>query len=622
MGNDDSIRTKIGFNEPNEHSMIPEVIIHGQMDDERKKTDKFQSFQKIDQCLSNVLKSICKIEIDTKGDTKMGTGFLMKFRISSEMFFCLVSNAHVLTKQLIEENENIIIYYDSEHASKKIKLDPKKRYIQNFRDLDLDITVVEIIEEDGLADTYFLLPENESLHNSLLNSQIYIPQYMKGRELVNSRGKVTEINNYEITHLANTDKGSSGSPIFLENSVRVIGIHKGGNREGTENYGDIIYPAIVLITNNLEKKRNSGKYENGKFIYEDGKYYIGQLKNNIPNGKGIKYYSNGNIMYDGDFVNGKFEGNGKCIFQNGYYYIGQWKNGLRNGEGILYYKNGNIMYEGEFVNDVAEGNGMCMLEDGEYYIGQMKNGLRNGNGIEYYRNGKIRYEGDFVNNKYEGFGTNYMRNGDYYIGQMKNGLRNGKGIYYKNGKIFYEGDYVNDVEEGNGKMIWKNGEYYIGQWKHGKLNGKGTLYYKNGKIRYDGDFVNDKMDGYGIYNGESGKYYANENGELIYEEDLVNHRYKGNGTFIMVEGYSYVGQFKNNLQNGKGIKYDINGNIKYEGDFVNGEFDGDGQYYHKDGTYYIGQFKHNVPNGNGILFNSDGTIKNQGNWINGIFVGN
>ena len=46
------------------------------------------------------------------------------------------------------------------------------------------------------------------------------------------------------------------------------------------------------------------------------------------------------------------------------------KNGLRHGKGILYYKNGNIKYEGEFFNDKFEGNGKYIFENGEYYIGK------------------------------------------------------------------------------------------------------------------------------------------------------------------------------------------------------------------------------------------------------------
>ena len=83
---------------------------------------------------------------------------------------------------------------------------------------------------------------------------------------------------------------------------------------------------------------------------ENGKYYLGELKNDLPNGKGIKYYSNGNILYEGDFINDKFEGKGKYIYDDGDY-----KNGLRNGKGIIYYKNGNIMSEGGYINDKKGG---------------------------------------------------------------------------------------------------------------------------------------------------------------------------------------------------------------------------------------------------------------------------
>ena len=103
-------------------------------------------------------------------------------------------------------------------------------------------------------------------------------------------------------------------------------------------------------------KRNNCKYIERKYIWDDNKYYIGEFRNNLPNGKGIKYYSNGNILYEGNFINGKFEGNGKYYYDNGYYFIGEYKNGLRNGKGIIYYKNGNIQYEGDWVNDKPEGN--------------------------------------------------------------------------------------------------------------------------------------------------------------------------------------------------------------------------------------------------------------------------
>ena len=64
--------------------------------------------------------------------------------------------------------------------------------------------------------------------------------------------------------------------------------------------------------------------------------------NNLKYGKGIIYYKNGNIKLDCNWANDMPEGNGKCIWEDGNYYIGQFKNGLRNNKGKIYYKNGNI----------------------------------------------------------------------------------------------------------------------------------------------------------------------------------------------------------------------------------------------------------------------------------------
>ena len=43
----------------------------------------------------------------------------------------------------------------------------------------------------------------------------------------------------------------------------------------------------------------------GIYNYPNGDYFKGTLKNDIPSGKGILYYNNGDIKYDGDFVKGK-----------------------------------------------------------------------------------------------------------------------------------------------------------------------------------------------------------------------------------------------------------------------------------------------------------------------------
>ena len=356
----------------------------------------------IDSKVGYISKSICKIKIEFQGTTIRGTGFLLKFNINQEPFYCLMTNHHLIKEEIIN-NQNIIeIKYDNEYKSINIILNREKRYIRSFTQDNLDITVVEILEEDNISRDYFLYNELETMNNKVLNMQIYIPQYPKGEGLKNSKGQIIEINEYTFTHLATTMPGSSGSPIFLENSIDVIGIHRGSDKYKTENYGCFIYPVIEIIKNDINKKRNNGK----------------------------------NILYEGEFINGKFEGNGKYIYDDGKYYIGQYKNGLREGKGIIYYKNGKLLFECKFINDTAEGNGKYIWENGEYYIGQYKNGLKNGKGTMYYSNGNIKYDGDWINDKYEGNGKYIREDGKYYIGQWKNDLRNGKGtMYYPNGKM-------------------------------------------------------------------------------------------------------------------------------------------------------------------------------------------
>ena len=100
---------------------------------------------------------------------------------------------------------------------------------------------------------------------------------------------------------------------------------------------------------------------NGKINYRSG-YYIGQIKNYFPNGNGIVYDKNGNIIYEGDFVEGNYEGDGKLIYENESYYIGQFKKKLPNGKGKQYDKSGNIKYEGDYVDGKREGNGKAIFK--------------------------------------------------------------------------------------------------------------------------------------------------------------------------------------------------------------------------------------------------------------------
>ena len=246
--------------------------------------------------------------------------------------------------------------------------------------------------------------------------------------------KIKKINNYEFIYYNDIESNSSGSPIFLKDNTKVIGINK-NNLNNSENYADFIGPIFNYFKNFELIKKNVNKPIDDD-ITEDTTDLI--IEPSFENE--IKFIENTveNIdeQNEGKFINGKLEGNGKYIWENGQYYIGQWKNGKKHGKGIIYYKDGTIMYEGDFVNDKKEGNGKFIWKNGKYYIGEWKNNKKNGKGKDYFSNGNILYEGDYINGKLDGNGKLILNIGDYYIGQFKNGKRNGKGIvYYKNENI-------------------------------------------------------------------------------------------------------------------------------------------------------------------------------------------
>ena len=131
-----------------------------------------QPIKEIDICLHKVCKSICKIQC--KNWT--GTGFLIKLYKEEKELFCLMTNEHVVTKEMIEKKETINIKYNYEKKWIKIKLDENKRFI--LYNKEVDITIIEI--NDKIREKYFLLP-NISSNIDYINKEIYIVQYPEGK---------------------------------------------------------------------------------------------------------------------------------------------------------------------------------------------------------------------------------------------------------------------------------------------------------------------------------------------------------------------------------------------------------------------------------------------------------
>ena len=137
------------------------------MKDEKKINGS--EFEEIDPYLLKVSRSVCKI----RAETHFGSGFFLKYSIGDVKFFCLVSNEHVITENMINNKDKIYIYYDNEFESFILDLDEKERYIKRFKQINIDATVVQILPKDNISEVYFLSPEETFIKNQLNGKQIY-----------------------------------------------------------------------------------------------------------------------------------------------------------------------------------------------------------------------------------------------------------------------------------------------------------------------------------------------------------------------------------------------------------------------------------------------------------------
>ena len=160
------------------------------------------------------------------------------------------------------------------------------------------------------------------------------------------------------------------------------------NGKGKEYDDDIImYEGEYL--NGM--KHGRGKENNHKgFLYFDGEYlYNYKIKG--------KYYLKGNLEFEGEFLyDNKF--NGKGYDQDGNI-IYELING--NGKVKEYWVIGDILFEGEYLNGKKNGKGKeCYFRNILLYEGEFLNEKRHGKGKEYDfkdKCSKLKYEGEYLN---------------------------------------------------------------------------------------------------------------------------------------------------------------------------------------------------------------------------------
>ncbi|KAE8701758.1 putative zinc finger protein [Hibiscus syriacus] len=178
--------------------------------------------------------------------------------------------------------------------------------------------------------------------------------------------------------------------------------------------------------NNKEKERLELVEREGVEFYSNGDFYEGELHKGKCNGSGVyNYCVNG--RYEGDWVDGRYDGYGVESWSRGSRYRGQYRQGLRHGFGIYRFYTWDS-YSGEWCNGQSHGVGVQTCADGSCYVGEFKSGVKHGFGYYHFRNGD-KYCGEYFGDKIHGFGVYHFANGHCYEGSWHEGRKQGYGMY-------------------------------------------------------------------------------------------------------------------------------------------------------------------------------------------------
>ncbi len=212
----------------------------------------------------------------------------------------------------------------------------------------------------------------------------------------------------------------------------------------------------------------------------------------------------------------------------------------------------------------------------------------------------------FTNNEYSG----YYSAGNYFptpsCGQTNSSPDWNDWYFCKTGDKYraLEGNPENKGQHATYELTLSNGAMESVQAKQGRFE----YIWQNG-ARYVGEYKNNKQNGLGTYVNSHGDTYIGE-----FRDDQKN----GLGTYTFASGIKYVGEFSDNKMTGYGALFSDREGGKYLGELVDGLPNGKGVFIDLDGNKYVGEFTHFQKHGKGIQHFKDGRTQ-EGIWVDGSF---
>ena len=163
-----------------------------------------------------------------------------------------------------------------------------------------------------------------------------------------------------------------------------------------------------------------------------------------------------------------------------------------------------------------------------------------------------------------------------------------------------------NCQNGQGKYRFTDGATYQGGFKHGKFHGQGIMHYPN-KDTYVGNWRNNLQEG-------RGRMTTRDN---FYLGSFHEGKRHGAGEVTYTNGNKLTGNWAFGQVNGEATFTFSNGD-RYQGELKGEVFDGFGTMQYFRGDSYTGQWRDNRRSGPGKMIFSDGS-ELEGNWENDEF---
>lgn len=171
--------------------------------------------------------------------------------------------------------------------------------------------------------------------------------------------------------------------------------------------------------------------------------------------------------------------------------------GRKQGLWVRKYPNGNLMYEGTFVDDKPVGLFKRYNEDG-ILLSELRYSNKNdeAQAIFFYPDGIMAAEGTYMAQKKEGLWKfysdsqpSYLVGEEYYTQDIRNGLSQ---KYYPDSTLAETVTWDNGNRTGEWLQYYPDGTVCLrAEYIAGKLEGLFSYYHPNGNLYYEGNYKDD-----------------------------------------------------------------------------------------------------------------------------------